>query len=44
MFHVVAVQAYFTKKEFTIDPKWGLLGKYYSDYAQFQEKLIKELL
>lgn len=27
MFHVVAVQAFFTKKEFTIDTKWELVGK-----------------
>lgn len=33
MFHVVAVQAYFTKKEFTVDPKFGLLGKSCSVYA-----------
>jgi len=25
MFHVVAVQAYYTHKEFTLDPTWGLL-------------------
>lgn len=34
MFHVVAVQAFYTKKEFSIDSKWNLVGKLISSGFQ----------